>query len=711
MKRKKTGDKKKEWKLQIGSSKKSQKKKWKLQIGSSIKSQLLIGFAIPIIFVILVGKISYEKAERGMAANYEEGTKSTIQTEMQYLDFGFTLIGADAIQIKLDTDLQSLAGGTYKNDFSKQSSVYNKTMSGINVKQTANPLIHAIYIVPKSDNKLMTTVKASNKQQKGFYEEWAATEEGQEMVSEKNKTNWVGSHPEMDKLTGYSQEDYMLSYVMPFSNKSAVLVIDISKKAVEASLKTLKIGEDFILGYITPDKRELLVSQGKTPKISSFIDQKFFKDCVANEETFGSKYVSCDGKKYFFIYAKSEKSGSILTALVPREVIIKSADSIKKITLFLVIIACITALMIGAFISLNIGTSMNRIIKKLKKVSEGDLTVQIKAKGKDEFSVLSRHIMETVSNTRKLIQEADDIMRLLLDAAKEVEMVSVEMETSSHGILETLVEMDSGVMQQADDTQDCFMQTDRLSQKIQSIGEDVGEAEKNSGITKEIVARSIQTMEELSNQSIATTEITERVKVEVRELEKKSQVIGGFVDVINEIAGQTKLLSLNASIEASRAGQAGRGFTVVAEEIGKLSAGTLNAAKEINKMVNEITKQTQETVVTVNQAETIVGDQADTVLKTKEDFANMNGCTEKLVAGIQKIAEKLDSIEETRIGTLEAISSISAISEETSSSSSGVQQIAQGQMNIVTSLRKASDDLKRKTNELEGALSLFKIEE
>ncbi|MEG0962574.1 MAG: methyl-accepting chemotaxis protein [Lachnospiraceae bacterium] len=687
------------------------KKKRNVRMGLSIKRQLLIGFAIPIIFVILVGTISYQKAETGMAVNFEEGTKSTIKTEMQYLDFGLTLITADAIQIKLDSDLQSLAGGTYKNDSSKQSAVYNKTMSEIHVKQTANPFIQSIYIVPKSDNKMMTTVKSSNKQQNGFYEEWASTEEGKAVIQQNSETNWIGSHPEMDKLTGYSQDDYIMSYMIPFSNKSAVLVIDISRKAVEESLKTLKISENFILSYVSGEERELLVSEGKTPKNPSFIKQKFFLNCIADKKASESEYVKYQGKDYFFIYSKSEKSNSVLTALVPKEDVLKSAASIKQITIFLVVIACIAALAIGSFISLNIGMSMNHMIKKLKKVSEGDLTVQIQVKGKNEFSILSTHIMETISNTRKLIQEAAGIMELLSGAAKEVEMVSVEMETSSNGILKTLTEMDLGVTQQAEDTQDCYVQTDQLSQKIQSIGENIGEAEENSGITKEIVTRSIETMEELSKQSIATTKITQKVKINVRDLEKKSEVIGSFVEIINDIAGQTELLSLNASIEASRAGEAGRGFTVVAQEIGKLSAGTLNAANEINKMVAEITKQTEETVVTVNQAEQIVAGQAEVVIKTKEDFANMSDCTEKLVTEIQQIAEKLDSMEEARVGTLEAISNISIISEQTSSSSTGVQKIAQGQMNIVTSLKKASGDLKNKTDELEQALAIFKIEE
>lgn len=682
--------------------------KSRFQFNVSMKVQLLIGFLVPIIFVIMVGAISYRRAESGMAENYESAAVTAIDAQMHYLDFGLSVINADAVQMKLDSDLASLVAGTYKNDSSKTSSVYNKTLSSIKVKQTSNAFIKNIYIIPKSDNRIISTSGSTNEQ--GYYEQWAETEEGQYFVKGSNSSEWIGKHPMLDSMSGYSTEDYIMSYASVFSNKSAVLVVDISTQAVEDSLAGIGVDNGEILGFITGDGRELVIQGDGDAQDISFMEQDFFTECLEQEEISGTKYIKFNEKDYFFIFSKSAKTGAALVYMVPQENITANAQSIRSITVVMVIIACIAACVIGLIISANISISMNRIIKRLKKVSQGDLTVQFRSGGRDEFSILARHIMDMITNMRKLIQEVEGIVGLVSEAAGDVEQVSGEMEESTKRIMDMLTEIDGGVSQQADDAQDCLAAMDSLSDSLENVGKDIERVYGNSETTKQIVSRGILTMEELTGKSKETTDITGQVKRDIHRLEEKTAVIGDFVNIINEIAGQTNLLSLNASIEAARVGEAGKGFAVVAEEIRKLADGSLKAAQEIQKVVGEIQQQTVETVAVADKAETIVSEQSDIVGKTKEDFEEISSCTEELIGNIQKITVNIEKMDDKRKGTLEAISSISAASAQTAASSSGVHSIASGQTNVVESLKKASDKLKNKMGELETALSMFIIE-
>ena len=690
----------------------TKKEKKKINFDLNIKVQLLFGFAIPVVFVILVGVISYNKAEEGMIANYEVSAQNTIDTQMDYLDFGLSLIRGDVVQIKLDQELQSLMAGTYKNNASQASAVNTKTNSSITVKANLNEFINNIYIVPKADQNIISTTKiltGGTKQPAGFYDEWSKTEEGKAINSGEIE-GWISSHPEMDKLSTYDSDEYILSYMTPFPNKAAVLVVDINKERVKEALETVDVTEGAIIAFVTAEGKEVVVKEETTTDIV-FSEQDFYQNSLMAEELSGVKYVTYDGQEYLYIYKTSEETGATLVYLVPEEKVTASALAIRGVTIVLVAIACIVAVLIGLGISLNITRSMSSIIKRLKKVAEGDLTVQMNTKGNSEFAMLNRHIENMIENTRKLIVEVDEIVNVVNLSAEDVEGVSGQLEQSSNGILEALEEIDIGVSQQANDAQDCLLQMDNLSQTIEDVTDKIDNTSATSETTKEIVLKSISTMEVLSNQTKDTIEVTSKVKSDVKVLEISSSEIKKFVSIIADIAEQTNLLSLNASIEAARAGEAGRGFSVVAEEIRKLADGSRQAAEEINKVVEIIEKQTHETVGTAAKAEKIVEEQAETVNATKEAFQKIYQATEEVISCVDDVKEKVKGMDKERAGTLEAISSISAVSEETAASSSNVFSIAESQKETVALLTKASDELKVNMEELKLAVSVFKTTE
>ncbi|NBH83190.1 methyl-accepting chemotaxis protein [bacterium C-53] len=675
-----------------------------------MKKKLFISFIVPIIFVILIGFASYKEAKSGLAENYETAAMTAINTQMQYLDFGLALINADAVQFKLDSELSSLVAGTYKNDRSKSASVLNKTLSSIKVKTTSNTFIDRIYIVPKSGVSMISSTGSGNAGKDGFYEEWADTAEAKGFLSDTAGT-WVGMHSDMDKLTGYSPEKYIMSFMSVFPNRSGVLVVDISAEAIKESLSSIEVHEGEALAFITADGRELVITDGEQDREISFHEQDFVRECLDSEAKSGSKYVDFEGEKYFFTYSVSEKTGAALAYMVPGKKIISSADSIRRLTFIMVIIACIVALVLGVSISVSISVQMGGIIKRLKKVSQGDLTVGFKDKRKDEFGVLSRNIMDMICNMKKLIMEVESIATVVTEAVAHVESISGEAEESSLKITGSLQEIDKGVAIQAEDLQSCLLQMDVLSNSIKTVSGDIERAGVNSADAKEIVAGSMEIMEALSVQSDETTRIMVKVKEDILELQKKNGAISNFVDMINEIASQTNLLSLNASIEAARAGEAGKGFAVVAEEIRNLADDAVKAAGEIQKMVAQIDVQTLETAGTAKEAERIVAEQAKTVEKTKLNFESISECAEQLISNIELIGSNIHGMNDQRHETLKSLSSISAVSEETAASSGEVYHVAVGQKKIVEDLQRSSISLSHKVERLEEALSMFKLEQ
>jgi methyl-accepting chemotaxis protein len=183
----------------------------------------------------------------------------------------------------------------------------------------------------------------------------------------------------------------------------------------------------------------------------------------------------------------------------------------------------------------------------------------------------------------------------------------------------------------------------------------------------------------------------------VLKLGEESDKIGEIVQVIQDIADQTNLLALNAAIEAARAGEQGRGFAVVADEVSKLAERTSKATKEISDMINEIQKETSFAVNSIKEGTEAVSKGKQLAGKAGDVLSEIKTETDKLIS----IAEHVATASEEQSSAAEQISkNIESISSVTQESASGIQQIAH-----------ASEDLNRLTLNLQELVAQFKIDD
>lgn len=686
----------------------------------SIRTKMYVGFAVPIFCVILVGLVSYQKAAEGLNSNYESATIKSMNMAIELMDNGFSTIESDALQLYVDEELSKYAVGLIKG--SDALSMKGNYKNSFKSKQVANKFIADMHLVVKSGIDNISTM-ATTKSDAGVLDAWTATEEGAAAL---NKAGlWIGDHKELDALMGLELEDYACSFVRSFSHMSAVIVVDLSRDAVTQILKNLELGEGTLTAFVTADGRELIYSSMEEGEADgySFVGQEYYTEAIeamnAEDESAEkgetgvirnfSKYVTYNGRDYLFMASRSTVNGAIFCGLVPSSLIQESANAIRTVTVLFIVLAAAAAVAIGLLVAGSISKAIKVISEKLHKVAEGDLTVVMNIKNRDEFTVLAGSVGDMIDNTRGLIENVKDTSGKVKGSAENMVVATAAMERSGLSISTAVSEIEQGINQQAEDAQSCLEQMDELSKKIEVVSDDVAEIVNIATDTGMMIRSSLGTMDELSERSASTTTITQKVVDSIHALEEKSASIVKFIDVINEISEETSLLSLNASIEAARAGDAGRGFAVVAEEIRKLADGSKNAANEIQKVVTDILEQTKGTVTTAKEAEGIVSVQTEIVGKTIVAFNNMNASVESLVENLQRVGDSVSSMEEERRDTLRAIESISAASEETAASASVVNDSVQNQLSVVDDLKTASGELELRSNELENAVNVFKI--
>lgn len=667
--------------------------------GISLKLQLIAGFAVPIILLIAVGMISYYNASSGMIENYENAAVNALDMTMECLERGVAPCVANALELANNTTVSSYIQGGYDSDTKRQSSVRQSVTKDILVKQTTNDFIKNIHIIPNGNILALTTANTSNSNVQGFMQKLRESED-QKMVQQTG-IMWGSRHPFIDERCGLSEEDYILycSCRVGSKEQGGLVLVDIRAEAVLNLMEQLEFSEGSHMAFITADGREL--GWNETVKISEL-------DFYTGEDA--TQYVKYDGQDYFYMAKQSETTGGSFVVMVPKASITGKADHIKRITLIMVVLASVTAVLLGFIIITGISTNIGASIHTLNEIANGNLVVKPLKNKKHEFGRLFAAIQNTVKKITELLEAVKQINCQVSSSGIQVNESSESVNRMVHDMRAEMKDIGLNITQEDSEIELCNELMEALSSKIKQVNTAIQGMITYIDTTKQTVSTGMDMVCQMTRQSAETSNVTSAVKEQVSILGEKLGDIVKFVDVIKQIAQQTNMLSLNASIEAARAGESGRGFSVVAEEIRHLAENSGKTAEEIRKVAGEVEERAFHTFGKVKEAEEHVESQEKTVQETANAFEQIQAFIEESIHQMEDVAARVSDMDTERKKALSAMKTIHECSEQSVRSVTAVGETLRQQVMCTENLSAEAEMLKTYMQQLEEAMGVFRLE-
>ena len=494
--------------------------------------------------------------------------------------------------------------------------------------------------------------------------------------------------------------------------KVGVAGIDISLKPILAKTENMKTDETsytFVLNsvgdFITHPKYQ------KTDNIANINNEELYnfyqtvlKDGIA------VRTIKVDGVEEFVRGSKIGNTGWVIANAID---VNELYAPVKKMMVTLVIMGVIIiALLVGVIstFTLNISKAIDQMKDFANKLAEGDFAkCEFNINREDEIGSLGRALVSMRDRLRDVISKVSSSAQMVAASSEELTASSDESSQSSAQIIKVITDVAMGADKQVLSVETALGTVERIVKEIDNMSKSSAEmagkasemAEK-AGVGNQIVNKAIGQMDSLGK-SVDTSGVL------IGQLGERSKEIGEIVNTISGIAGQTNLLALNAAIEAARAGEHGRGFAVVADEVRKLAEQSQVSAKHISELIGKIQNDTQSVVQSMNVGTTEVKAGAEAVNNAGtifRDIYKMIGEVNREIIATQKaVEEMIKASNEADVAVME----IEEISKKTAEGTGTASAATEEQSATIQEVAGASRALAELAQELQKLVNSFKI--
>jgi methyl-accepting chemotaxis protein len=447
-------------------------------------------------------------------------------------------------------------------------------------------------------------------------------------------------------------------------------------KRVEQSLQKIQ------KAIKAPDQSKIMGESAANLK--EYLDQaNSLIDLIQTDLNAATMFMGSADEKYTLLSKSLDKLLDIEKKLSGNSFSTAKATFSKTVAGLVIVIA--VALMISIVVTLLMNRiilgSIKETVSVIDRLATGDLTGRIKVGSKDEIGQMASNINSFVEKLREIVTQVSQTSNSVSNASNTLLSTSSMIATGAEE-----ASAQTGTVATA--SQEMAATSNEISSNCHVVALDAGKADEAARVGAKVVQNTVDVM----------SKIAERVKgaaTTVESLGARSDQIGAIVGAIEDIADQTNLLALNAAIEAARAGEQGRGFAVVADEVRALAERTTKATKEISEMIKAIQLETQNAVSAMNVG---VREVEQGTAEAGRSGDALQDILDKIVNVTMQANQIATAAEEQTATTSEITNNIQMISEVIEQTANGSQQAAN-----------AAEQLKQMADELKQAVSRFTL--
>ena len=440
-----------------------------------------------------------------------------------------------------------------------------------------------------------------------------------------------------------------------------------------------------------------------------------YKRVEAAESFFVTKY-TVGGTEYYAYYQPLINSdGSVIGAI---EAAVESA-SVNKIinsqvwgivgfSMMFVLLVAVTVV----FMSKSMVNGMTAIRKFLHKIVNGELDVQpneVLQKRDDEIGDIYRMAIRLQGTLYQIVNEIKQSATRLNESADRLTDMAQNTNTVVDSVICAVAEISRDAKQQAENTSETNDNIIRMGKQIESIVGEVENLNDNAIRMAEEESESERILNELNVSNTETKEAVMQVAEQITVMSDSIRDITSALDMIRNVAEETTLLALNASIEAARVGEAGRGFAVVAQQINKLAEQSNSSIGTIEAVIEGVVSTSEKMVDIMADVNRKMEQQQEKLDETMSKSVAVSGEVESSKQKIEMIRENVDNLSEFGTAIGEVVSNLATISGKNAASADDTKESADSMSITMGDLKEASDNLVQLSKELEQSLGLFKL--